>query len=120
MCVGAPGKAYVTPTVTLVVPTTAATPAPIPTDIAAGTTKYCGQYYQALPGNYCNMIVIKFGLTMDDFLFLNTAINANCSNLFAYESYCVQPVGDSTCSLILIVIIIDILSSLHIHWEAWS
>ncbi len=95
MCVGVPGKAYVTPTVTLVVPTVAATPAPVPTDIAANTTTYCGKYYKAVPGDYCNMIVIKFGITMDDFVFLNQAINANCTNLFAYESYCVQAVGDS-------------------------
>lgn len=32
---------------------------------------------------------------MDDFIFLNPSINANCTNLFADESYCVQAVGDS-------------------------
>ena len=95
VCVGAPGNAYVTPAVTLVVPTVATTPTSVPTDVAANTTRYCGKYYQAVPGDYCNMIVIKFKITMDDFVFLNPAINSNCTNLFAYESYCVQPVGDS-------------------------
>jgi len=41
------------------------------------------------------MIVIKFGISLDDFVFLNPVINANCTNLFAEESYCVQAVGDS-------------------------
>lgn len=56
VCVGVPGKAYVTPTVTLVVPTVAATPAPVPSDIAEGTTTYCGTYYQVAKGDYCNMV----------------------------------------------------------------
>jgi len=117
VCVGSPGKAYVTPTVTLVVPTVAATAAPVPTDVAVGTTTYCGEYYQAVPGDFCNMIVIKFGLTMDDFIFLNSDINVNCTNLFAYESYCVQPVGDSECLTPTFLTFPQlIVSSQHIQW----
>ncbi|KAI8231929.1 LysM domain-containing protein [Colletotrichum sp. SAR 10_86] len=38
---------------------------------------------------------MKFGISLTDFVFLNPAINENCTNLYAEESYCVQAVGDS-------------------------
>ncbi|OBT78531.1 hypothetical protein VF21_01031 [Pseudogymnoascus sp. 05NY08] len=94
LCVGSPGKTYSTPTVTLIQPTTATTPAPVPTDVADLTSTYCGKYYMAVTGDYCNLIVLRFSISMPDFVFLNPAINVNCTNLFADESYCVQPVGD--------------------------
>ncbi|KAJ3957715.1 hypothetical protein N0V92_005734 [Colletotrichum tropicale] len=37
---------------------------------------------------------MKFGISLTDFVFLNPAINENCTNLYAEESYCVQAVGD--------------------------
>lgn len=95
ICISAPGKPYVTPTISLVAPTIATTPAPVPTDVADGVNPRCGRYYHVVTGDYCNMIVIKFKITMADFVFLNPSINANCTNLFADESYCVQAVGDS-------------------------
>lgn len=95
ICVSAPGQPYVTPTVSLVAPTIYTTPAPVPTDIADGVNHQCGRYYHVVAGDYCNMIVIKFKITMDDFTFLNPSINKNCTNLLADESYCVQAVGDS-------------------------
>lgn len=49
------------------------------------------------------MIVIKFQITMDDFVFLNPGINSNCTNLLADESYCVQAVGDSKLPSLLCV-----------------
>jgi len=94
-CIGAPGTPYVAPSITVLAPSTASMAAPIPTNIAADTTTDCGEYYEAVLGDYCNMIVIKFGISLDDFVFLNPAINANCTNLFAEESYCVEAVGDS-------------------------
>ncbi|KAL8719183.1 MAG: hypothetical protein Q9225_003784 [Loekoesia sp. 1 TL-2023] len=95
VCVSAPGKPYVTPTVSLVAPTIATTPALVPTDVAEAVNPRCGRYYHVVKGDYCNMIVIKFKITMEDFVFLNPSINANCTNLLADESYCVQAVGDS-------------------------
>lgn len=95
VCVSAPGTAYVTPTVTVAAPTVATTAAPAPSDVVKGTNQNCGRYYQVKTGDYCNMIVIKFGITLSDFVFLNPTINQNCTNLFAAESYCVQAVGDS-------------------------
>lgn len=95
LCVSPPGPVYIDPSPGVLAPTTASTAAPVPTDIADGTTKRCGKYYQVQPGEYCNLLVVRFGISLSDFLFLNPALNTNCTNLFAYESYCIQPVGDS-------------------------
>ncbi|KAJ8120118.1 hypothetical protein ONZ43_g3090 [Nemania bipapillata] len=70
--------------------------APIPTDIATNTTQNCGMFYEVQPGDYCNLVCLKFNINLDDFLFLNPSVNVNCTNLFAKESYCVAPVGDLT------------------------
>jgi hypothetical protein len=94
-CISAPGKSYVPPTITVLAPSTASTAVPAPTNVAAGTNTDCGLYYEAVSGDYCNLICLKFAISLDDFVFLNPAINANCTNLFADESYCVEAVGDS-------------------------
>lgn len=95
LCIGSPGTPYVAPPHTSLAPSTATTPAPVPTDVAAGTNTDCGLYYLVEMGDYCNLVILKFGITLPDFVFLNPAINENCTNLFAEESYCVQAVGDS-------------------------
>ncbi|KAI1283287.1 carbohydrate-binding module family 50 protein [Xylaria sp. FL0933] len=95
LCVGSPGPQYTAPTVsTTPLPTIATVPVPVPTDVANGTTANCGNYYQALPGDYCNKLLVKFGISLSNFRILNPEINADCTNLFAYESYCVLPVGN--------------------------
>lgn len=98
VCISKPGNPYVLPSSTVLVQTMPTTPAPVPTDVAAGTNTYCGMYYQAVLGDFCNTIVMKFGISLADFVFLNPAINENCTNLFAEESYCVEAVGDRTCT----------------------
>ncbi|KAL2817249.1 hypothetical protein BDW59DRAFT_166063 [Aspergillus cavernicola] len=40
-----------------------------------------------------NQLILKFGISLKDFLFLNAGVNNNCTNLYAEESYCVAPVG---------------------------
>ena len=56
--------------------TSAATAAPVPTEIADETNHKCGRYYKAVVGDYCNLVIIKVGISLDDFVFLNPAINA--------------------------------------------
>ena len=94
LCVSPPGPVYIDPSPGVLAPTTASTAAPVPTDIAQGTTRYCGKFYQVQPGEYCNILVVKYHISLEDFLFLNPALYSNCTNLFADESYCIQPVGD--------------------------
>jgi hypothetical protein len=121
VCVSVPGRPYTTPAPTTLAPTIPITAAPVPTDVAAGINTYCGKYYQAKLGDYCNMIVIKFGISLDDFVFLNPVINANCTNLFADESYCVEAVGDSEFSLRWIegAEMLMKRGSQYIQWPSW-
>lgn len=95
ICVSPPGDLYVDPPETTLAPTIPITPAPVPTDIANGTNPRCGKFYQVQPDEYCNLLVVKFAISLDDFLFLNPSLYTNCTNLFAFESYCIQAVGDS-------------------------
>lgn len=37
--------------------------------------------------------MVKFSISLEDFLFLNQAVNKNCTDLLADQSYCVSPVG---------------------------
>jgi len=100
ICISAPGKQYAAPSASALAPSLASIAALVPTDIAHGTNTDCGMYYQAVTGDYCNLITIKYGISLADFVFLNPAINQNCTNLYEGESYCVVPVGDSKyCSI---------------------
>ncbi|RMZ83680.1 hypothetical protein DV738_g1034, partial [Chaetothyriales sp. CBS 135597] len=94
LCISKPGKPYIPPGSTTLAPSIPTTAAPQPTNVASGTNTYCGRYYQAQLGDYCNLLVMKFSISLADFRFLNPAINENCTNLYAEESYCVQAVGD--------------------------
>ncbi|ETS74812.1 hypothetical protein PFICI_13296 [Pestalotiopsis fici W106-1] len=94
ICVSKPGTPYVAPSETTIAPSIPTTAAPLPTNAASGSNTYCGTWYEAQLGDYCNLIVMKYGISLVDFVFLNSAINENCTNLYAEESYCVRPVGD--------------------------
>ncbi|MCJ1250760.1 hypothetical protein MMC30_007988 [Trapelia coarctata] len=97
ICISSPGTPYTGPIVTSAPGTTLApTVVSPPPTVASGTNTQCSQYYLVQPGDYCNLLTIKFSISLDDFRFLNPAINDNCTNLFADESYCVAPVGDIT------------------------
>ncbi|RSL86748.1 hypothetical protein CDV31_016358 [Fusarium ambrosium] len=71
----------------------AATAAPVPSNISNGTNENCAQFYSVEIGDYCNQVIMKFSISLQDFLFLNQGVNDECTNLFAKESYCVLPVG---------------------------
>ncbi|KAL1616832.1 hypothetical protein SLS56_011264 [Neofusicoccum ribis] len=94
LCVSAPGTEFVPPPATDLAPITPTTAAPVPTDAASGSNNYCARWYDVQPGDYCNLLTLKFGISLEDFVFLNPSINTNCTNLLADESYCVQAVGD--------------------------
>jgi hypothetical protein len=98
ICVSPPGDADFkpNPTTTMVttpIPTATPTMAPVPGDLANGTNSRCAKFYQVQPDEYCNLLILKFSISLVDFRFLNQGINDNCTNLFAFESYCVESLG---------------------------
>ena len=106
ICISAPGKPSLAQNTTLTQNATGPYPngtsiitsapvAAIPTNVAQHVNPHCGQYYTTVEGDYCNLLIVKFAISLDDFLFLNKDVNANCTNLLARYSYCVKPVGDS-------------------------
>lgn len=50
---------------------TPTTVAPIPSPTVSGTTSACGRYYQVQPGDICQTVAIKNGITFSDFTILN-------------------------------------------------
>ncbi|KAK1635257.1 LysM domain-containing protein [Colletotrichum phormii] len=94
LCIEPPGPKLPPAPTTNVPPVTPTTAAPIPSNTAIGSDKPCGRWYEVEAGDYCNLVTLKFAISLEDFMFLNTGINSNCTNLFAKESYCIQAVGD--------------------------
>ncbi|KAF1360095.1 hypothetical protein EJ07DRAFT_10620, partial [Lizonia empirigonia] len=91
ICVSPPGDADFkpNPTTTMVttpIPTATPTMAPVPGDLANGTNSRCAKFYQVQPDEYCNLLILKFSISLVDFRFLNQGINDNCTNLFANPS----------------------------------
>ncbi|EXM15456.1 hypothetical protein FOTG_16192 [Fusarium oxysporum f. sp. vasinfectum 25433] len=74
-------------------PTSEPSATPVPTEISNGTTNNNAQYYRVEAGDYCNKAIIKYSITLGDFLFLNQGVNQNYTNSFAEEDSIVEPVG---------------------------
>ncbi|CAP64831.1 uncharacterized protein PODANS_5_3800 [Podospora anserina S mat+] len=49
---------------------------------------------QVQPDEYCQMISLKFSISVDGFYFLNPNLDKNCTNLWKDTAYCVKPVGN--------------------------
>lgn len=77
ICVSSPGRNYTSPieSATTTVMASATTAAPVPTNAASGSTANCGNWYEAAKGDYCNQIIIRYGISLVDFLILNPEVN---------------------------------------------
>ncbi|KAF3480462.1 LysM domain-containing protein [Arthroderma uncinatum] len=88
----APGT---TTTSTPTQPTPTANPTPSP--IQDGMVNTCARFYQAVSGDTCDKIAVKFGtFTLKDFVTWNPAVNDDCSSLWAGYYYCVGVPGTPT------------------------
>ncbi len=61
----------------------------------------CGtsdRHVQAVAGATCESLADDNGITMDELLMMNPAINSDCTNLIAGEPYCVGSTGSGTSS----------------------
>ncbi|EUC49055.1 carbohydrate-binding module family 50 protein [Bipolaris oryzae ATCC 44560] len=70
------------------------TVAPVPSDAQNQSNKRCGQWYLTKKDDLCGSISLAFGISLDDFYFLNPQVDNKCSNLWLNTSYCVRPVGN--------------------------
>jgi hypothetical protein len=120
ICVSSPGEAYVMPpSLPPLAPSTATSAAPIPTNAKDESNRNCGSWYNVEAGDYCNLVTVRYGIFLDDFVFLNPSINENCTNLLLGISYCVAPVGDSKSGNTHEHLFSLTPTSQHILWSAW-
>ncbi|KAI0296451.1 hypothetical protein BC826DRAFT_1005164 [Russula brevipes] len=70
--------------------------APVPTNLAPGTTKSCFTYYTIQSGDNCQAITSNWTITVPEFKQWNPELNSDCSNLIAGEAYCVYAERESS------------------------
>lgn len=83
------------PALSPLAPSTATSAAPVPTNAKDELNRRCGSWYNVEASDYCNLVTMRYGIFLEDFVFLNLSINENCTNLLLGISYCVALVGDS-------------------------
>ncbi|KAH9999575.1 hypothetical protein F4779DRAFT_622702 [Xylariaceae sp. FL0662B] len=67
--------------------------APLPSNAMAGSTRDCAEWHTVEEGDTCEKIIpLGSSLTFQQFLIINTDVNANCTNLWLGYAYCIQPV----------------------------
>ena len=74
--------------------------APSPT--TSGTTPYCYQWYTVETDDSCSDVAAEYGITLDEFIALNTNVDSSCDGFWSGYSYCVSgvPLASSTSSII--------------------
>ena len=79
ICVNEPGQKYVSPATPSPASTSAsggaASAAPVPSNIAPNTTTRCGEFYEVKPKEECDIFIVKFGISREDFEVLNPEID---------------------------------------------
>lgn len=76
ICISTPGDTYTVPGVTVTAAVTSATTAAaVPTNLAEGSTTNCGLYVEAQAGDYCNLLIVRYGISLANFLILNPEVN---------------------------------------------
>ncbi|KAI1378547.1 hypothetical protein F4677DRAFT_465700 [Hypoxylon crocopeplum] len=96
ICVGPPGGILNENTTSPAPSTSVTAPVSPPPNAAGGSNKPCGMWYTVELGDTCGVISAANGIGLDDFRFLNPALDTQCANLLLGVAYCVAPVGDIT------------------------
>jgi len=50
----------------------------------------CKKTYTPIPGDYCDLVIKKFNISLSDLYKWNPSINHECTNLDAFVPYCVE------------------------------
>ncbi|KAJ5712177.1 hypothetical protein N7488_006333, partial [Penicillium malachiteum] len=91
LCVSPPGSMEIPISFPLASATTAV---PVPTNAVTTSNTDCGFWYTIQSGETCETVEEKFGVSTEDFYFLNPQLNKTCNDLWAGNSYCVEAVGN--------------------------
>ncbi|PVH76630.1 carbohydrate-binding module family 18 protein, partial [Cadophora sp. DSE1049] len=65
-----------------------------PQPTSTGTTESCGLYHSVVQGDICQTICLRYGISFDQLLAINTQLLPDCSNLWLGYSYCVYTVSE--------------------------
>ncbi|KAJ5219687.1 hypothetical protein N7468_008891 [Penicillium chermesinum] len=112
ICVGPPGGLYIPPSATVstnstytsiavatvngTTPTTSNTTATFvgaPTTTVTGTTSECYEWHIVVSGDTCQLIEAEYGITLEEFIALNTYVNSTCGNIWPDYAYCVSGIA---------------------------
>lgn len=72
--------------------TAASTYIPAPTQTATGTTPDCYEWYIAQSDDSCADVAKEYGLTLAEFIALNTNVDMSCNGFWVDYAYCVDGV----------------------------
>ncbi|KAH8200951.1 hypothetical protein TruAng_004889 [Truncatella angustata] len=90
ICISPPGTASIPSYFPLMTATTAVA---VPTNAVTTSNTDCGYWYTIESGDECEDIVDAYGISLDDFYFLNPQLGGSCSSLWLGNAYCVEAVG---------------------------
>ncbi|KFY85060.1 hypothetical protein V498_07769, partial [Pseudogymnoascus sp. VKM F-4517 (FW-2822)] len=91
ICISPPGTTVIPDSFGLKPATTAAA---VPTNAVTTSNTNCGYWYTINDTDTCATVVQTYGISLDDFYFLNPQLNGTCISLWVGNSYCVEPVGN--------------------------
>ncbi|KAJ6153687.1 hypothetical protein N7470_006646 [Penicillium chermesinum] len=90
------GLDYCVATVNGTTPTTSNTTATFvgaPTTTVTGTTSECYEWHIVVSGDTCQLIEAEYGITLEEFIALNTYVNSTCGNIWPDYAYCVSGIA---------------------------
>ncbi|KUI70318.1 hypothetical protein VM1G_06273 [Cytospora mali] len=72
----------------------ATTAVAVPTNAVTTSNTDCGYWYTIQDGDECDTVASEFGISLDNFYFLNPQLNGSCGSLWLGNAYCVEAVGN--------------------------
>lgn len=71
---------------------------PVPSPHQTGITESCDKFYKVAKGDSCDSVTSKFGISKDQLVKWNSAIDKDCNGFWAEYYICVHAAGASTTS----------------------
>ncbi|ATY62193.1 LysM domain protein [Cordyceps militaris] len=71
---------------------------PVPAPHQTGIAKDCDKFYQVVKGDTCDSVTAKFGISTDQLIMWNSAIDKDCNGFWAGYYICVKTKGSTPTS----------------------